>query len=103
MERHGQAEGMSKIAGQRDTLVALSQCAVRIAKEPRNDARCGFGKDPGVDPVDEGMGAVGLRVVHMDCLLEVVPSRNEVSHPKEGHSTGTMCLDEEGPILGSFA
>src|SRR5262249_31560505 len=87
-ERKDQTKGVGKIARQRESLVALRQRPVRIAKQPQDDRQIGYGVDPGVLPVNKSMGAVNSWVVEMDSLLEVIPSRNEVSHPEERPPTG---------------
>src|SRR5262249_24596171 len=103
IERKGQAEGVSKIAGQRESLVALRQRAVRIAKQPQDESQDGCGPDPRVLPVNKGVGAVNLWVVEMDSLLEVIASRREVSHEEERRPTDKVSLDEERRISSAFA
>jgi hypothetical protein len=98
MEPKDQAEGVSKIAGQRESLVAPRQCTIRIAKQPQGECQNRCGVDPRVLPVHKGMGAMNLRLVEMDCLFEVTPSRSEVSRPEERRPMGEMSFDEERRI-----
>src|SRR5262249_18316068 len=93
---------VSKIVGQRDSLVALRQRAVRIAKHPQGQSQKGCGVDPRFLPVNKGVGAVNLWVVQMDHLLEVIPSRSGVSRPEERIPSGKKCLDEERRISSAF-
>src|SRR5262249_3880490 len=74
-------------------LRALRKRAIRIAKHLQGPRQKGCGGDPWALPVNKGMGAVNLRAVVIESLLEVIRSQNEVSHPEE-RTPQKMCLDD---------
>src|SRR5262245_5958463 len=101
-ERNDYAKGVSEIVGQRESLVARCQRAIRIAKRPQNQSQNGCGVDPWVMPVDEGMGAVNLWVVEMDSLVEVIPSRTQIARKEKRRAPGEVRFDEQGGVSNTF-
>ena len=64
-----QAVGMGQFLGQGERFVAPPQSLVRITEQPQGQRRVGQAPHPGVEPGEEGQGAMLLRIIEGDTLL----------------------------------
>ena len=90
---------MGQLLGQGERFVAPPQGLVRITEQPQGLRRVGQAPHPRVDPRAEGQGAVLLRVVEGDTLLQVGASRDDLAKPEQARPERKMGFEEERRVV----
>ena len=97
-----EAEGVSQLLGLGQRVVDAFQGLVGIAKQPPGPGEIDQAAYPGVITVAERMGAVLLRVVERDALLEVRSGRGQFSQPEQCLPKGVVGFEKESRRLNAL-
>src|SRR4030095_14874873 len=94
-----QAVRMRERLGQGNGLGAALPGLIWIAQKPESHRQRPKTAQPGISLVQQVMGVVLLRVVDGDALLQVPPSRAELTQPEERIAQSVVATQEERRIV----
>ena len=100
--RESQAVHVRHLLRQGQRLLALLHRLLRRAEPPQEKGHIGEGEHPRVLPIERGEGAVLLRIVERQTLLQVRTRREQLAQPEQGIPQGIVRLQEEGGILDAL-